>query len=520
MAFNRDDFLAAFLGRVTKGIETRTEEAKQYEKDERSAAERNAPLIQTRQARLDQAYSLGQQAMALGATVDQVLHSSKTGPAGIQKFTEALTTAARQRGMTTLGPSDIEQIVSMPNITPVDLDYADASSDELLRQRLKTQYGLTPAQQAEQKEVSLMGTLFGFGDRAAADKRLRDTEYMGGMSYADINAMANQKEYQSIMPEATMIFTDVNFFTKKDTLDFSRDFRDAETKVLNSREYLQAEQALREAMTFNTDLTEDEKKALLEADIKELKQKALIEGSKDTLDIYLGNYDSNSFFNSPTVNKVLQDMIGDEELEELKEIYGIEAPDAREEEEKPTLDVVDTVITSRMDEDQPETTDATADPAEEVQPAAPIDTDFPIAPTLSAAQKEILRNKFAGSILEDKASFNYTRDQWKNMSRREREERGLPVSVLGGLLFTFRDDLDEVLENRNLNVERKTNVGQNSYKIILGKKAYHVTAEQLASMDDKFFDGLKPTLFLLPYNEGEESIDEKLTDELLNRFSN
>lgn len=516
MEFNRDDFLAAFLGRVTKGIESRTEEAKQYEKDKRSAAERNAPLIQTRQARLDQAYSLGQTAMSLGATIDQVLHSSKTGPAGIQKFTEALQTAANQRGMTTLGPSDIEQIVSMPNITPVDLDYADATSDELLKQRLETQYGLSPAQQAEQKEVGLMGTLFGFGDRAAADKRLRETEYMGGMSYADINALANQKEYQSIMPEATMLFTDVNFFTKKDTLDFSRDFRDVETKVLNSREYLQAEKALREAMTFNKELSEDEKKDLLEADIKELKQKALIEGSKDTLDIYLGNYDSNSFFTSPTVNKVLQDMIGNEELEELKEIYGIEAPDAQEE-ETPTLDVVDTVITSRMDEDQP---DATAAPAEDVQPAAPIDTAFPIAPTLSAAQKEILRNKFAGSILEDKASFDYTRDQWKSMKRTEKIERGLPVSDLGGFFFTFRDDLDEILENRNLNIERKTNVGQNSYKIILGKKAYHVTAEELASMDDKFFDGLKPTLFLLPYNEGEEIIDETLTDELLNRFSN
>jgi hypothetical protein len=518
MAFNRDDFLAAFLGRVTKGIESRTEEAKQYEKDERSAAERNAPLIQTRQARLDQAYSLGQTAMSLGATIDQVLHSSKTGPAGIQKFTEALQTAANQRGMTTLGPSDIEQIVSMPNITPVDLDYADATSDELLKQRLETQYGLTPAEQAEQKEVGLMGTLFGFGDRAAVDKRLRDTEYMGGMSYADINALANQKEYQSIMPEATMVFTDVNFFTKKDTIDFSRDFRDIETKVLNSRQYIQAEEELRNAINFNTNLSEDEKKVLLEKDIKELRQAALIEGSRDTLDIYLGNYDSNSFFTSPTVNKVLQDMIGNEELEELKEIYGIEAPDAQEE-ETPTLDVVDTVITSRMDEDQPETTDATAAPAEDVQPSAPIDTAFPVAPALSAAQKEILRNKFAGSILEDKASFDYTRDQWKSMKRTEKIERGLPVSVLGGLFFTFRDDLDEILENRNLNIERKTNVGQNSYKIILGKKAYHVTAEELASMNDKFFDGLKPTLFLLPYNEGEESIDEKLTDELLNRFS-
>ena len=45
MAFDKNAFAAAFLNQLTAGMEERKEKAEEYERQQREAAARNAPLI-------------------------------------------------------------------------------------------------------------------------------------------------------------------------------------------------------------------------------------------------------------------------------------------------------------------------------------------------------------------------------------------------------------------------------------------------------------------------------------------
>ena len=45
--------------------------------------------------------------------------------------------------------------------------------------------------------------------------------------------------------------------------------------------------------------------------------------------------------------------------------------------------------------------------------------------------------------MDDRYSMEYTRDDWKKMTRKERDKAGLPTSAIGSWNFEFRDDLED-----------------------------------------------------------------------------
>ena len=104
------------------------------------------------------------------------------------------------------------------------------------------------------------------------------------------------------------------------------------------------------------------------------------------------------------------------------------------------------------------------------------------------------------------------------MSRKQRRERGLPETPLGGMNFYFREDIDELIEAplKNLNIKR--NLDKPTYKVkIKGRGTYHVTAEQLDAINDSYFRGSSPAIEIMEYNEGEKKV-KNITSNILKQL--
>ena len=75
--------------------------------------------------------------MELGATKEQVMAAMGSGALGIKTFYDKLIAAANQKGISTLGPSDVEAIIDMPEVFEVNPEYIDMNLNELAQ----IQYG-------------------------------------------------------------------------------------------------------------------------------------------------------------------------------------------------------------------------------------------------------------------------------------------------------------------------------------------------------------------------------------------
>jgi hypothetical protein len=498
MAFDKDAFLAAFLGRVTTGIEERREEAKDYEKEAKDAADRNAALVQQRTMRAQQAAQIGRRAIALGASEAQVRTAMSSGMTGITELNQKLQEAVEQKGVKTLGDADIEAIINMPSIPAVNTEMMDGSLDDFA----KRTYGAMPIQRAAvEDDTNIVGRLFGFGAMDRTKQKLAETDYMGGMTVADINAMSKQAEYQQLIGGAYMTFADVDYFTAEAALDFNTKITKAMSDAVGSsagKEYI------KRARSNAIDNGEDPNVAAQTAE-----QYLQTTAAKPLIDYFAETYYAGGFFNNKLATQQIKTVMGETYLNDLMELYATEAPDEEEiaQQEEDTVSV---------DENETEVL------AEPVEPVSEDDVKYPKATPLTPAQKEVLKDKFTiGENVDEEVIEFYTREQWNKMSRGTRKRLGLPESKAGGMSKHFRDEVDELLEERNVNMNLKTEGTQGTYKIkIRGRVgSYHVTAEQLASMDDSFFEGFRPDITIETYREGEKPTKKKITTTLVSKFA-
>ena len=241
MKFNWRKFAGNYASGVAADIRDRREDAEDFEDEQEELARANVPKIQRKRMLANQAAQLGHRARALGATDAQIQEALSSGVEGINEFYTKLEKAASSKGVKSLGKADIEAIVNMPNIPDVDFKFADGEYQDFVE---KT-YGVgTPEIAMPDKEYTTMQKLFGFDAKDRAKARLADKQMFEGMSVAEINAAARQGEYESLFPNATMTFTDVNFFGKKDLRTFTRDINSAmKSAVTDPSNKLAIEQA-------------------------------------------------------------------------------------------------------------------------------------------------------------------------------------------------------------------------------------------------------------------------------------
>ena len=224
MAFDWRAFTGQLASGLASDIRQRRVDAREFEEEQEELAERNLSKVQKSKQLANQAAQLGHRARALGATDAQIQNALNSGMNGIADFYNKLQKTVEEKGVKTLGKADIDAIVNMPNIPDVDFEFADGELAEQTRQL----YGFsTPKVERGETDTSVFKTLFGFDAKDRAKERLRNRQLADGMTIAEINAAARQGEYESIFPNATMTFTDVNFFGKKDLRTFTRDINSA-----------------------------------------------------------------------------------------------------------------------------------------------------------------------------------------------------------------------------------------------------------------------------------------------------
>jgi hypothetical protein len=487
MAFDKDIFLASFLDQFSSGIQQRQQEARAYKERQEAAAERNMQLIQQRQMRAKQAASLGRQAMQLGATQEQVRTAMSSGITGIQTFYDKLQTAASQKGMKKLGSDDIAAIIEMPNIPGI----VDTLEDKTLDQFAMESYGAV-GKAAPQEDRG--GFFASFLDpRGRVKQQLRETDAGGGMSIADVNAAARQAEYQSLFPQSTITYTDIDYFTSEKAYEFSTkmaDIADDAVKTDAAQAYIAA--ARRDGTT------PEESRQLEAAARKEIVEKAL----EPYIEYYGDTYQHGGFFENKLVKRQVEDLMGKDWWDDFSSAYAQQSPES-EDSEGEADQTSEALGMTPMPENEPVITLPPQDVKFEEAEALPEETIALVEESMSDELKQGYTAK-------------YTRAQWDDMTRKERRERGLPESTLGAMGFAFRDDIDELPAVKNAAIMR--NMNKDKYKIrIRGRGVYHVTKEQLESMTRGAFLAGEPAVEIMEYDEGEKKA-KNIPSTLLKRY--
>ena len=330
MKFDWKKFAGNYASGVAADIRDRREDAEDFEDEQEELARANVPKIQRKRMLANQAAQLGHRARALGATDAQIQEALSSGVEGINEFYTKLEKAASSKGVKSLGKADIEAIVNMPNIPDVDFKFADGEYQDFVE---KT-YGVgTPEITMPDKEYNTMQKLFGFDAKDRAKARLADKQFFEGMSVAEINAAANNAEYESMFPNATMTFTDVNFFGAKDLRQFTRDLeRDmsaaikgdlADTTVTNA--------GLAEAAIYKKEMEEagkkldvDEQKARVEQAKKDALDLLETEAAVKTIQNYVDSYYNDDILNNESFRRMVISAAGEPFLEDLLERNDIE----------------------------------------------------------------------------------------------------------------------------------------------------------------------------------------------------
>jgi len=239
MAFNKDQFAAAFLNQITGTMTKRREDALEYKERQLEASERNQSLINTRNARASAAVSFGKEALQClpeGVRSKGVIRTAiASGMTGVKELRDKLAKAHADAGLSAgerLSLNDVEAIINMPNIPSIDQSLIDMS----LEQFAKKTYGAIGEASAVEDDTSVVGKLFGYGAKDRVKEELRDTPSMAGMSVADINAAARMSEFNSLIPNAVMSFSEMETFTKKDGFTFVKDLTEIYEDAYNSSE--------------------------------------------------------------------------------------------------------------------------------------------------------------------------------------------------------------------------------------------------------------------------------------------
>ena len=348
MAFNKNAFAASFLNQLTAGIEEREEKAEEFERQQKAAAERNASVVSQRKLRADEAVALAQKAKALGARKEHIVAAMSSGMTGISQLYQKLLDGANQLGVKKLGEADVETIVNMPVIPPINGDFVDFNLRELADRTFGVAK-LEKAQQEDDKQSSLVRRLFGLDDMAMAERRLQDTEYVEGMSIADINEAARQSEYESQFKDLGFTLLDVNFYGPKGKSQFISKFNDAATDAVTgtvAEDFINGE-VIREDRERKEEqqppLTKDEEQAIRKRARNELIRLAV----EPVISEFESEYGRGGFYRDTTTKEMIESVLGEDYVIQQASIFG----DDREEQEEETKEEITPFIASPTDED-------------------------------------------------------------------------------------------------------------------------------------------------------------------------
>lgn len=337
MAFDWKNFAGSFLSEVTEDIQERTKKAEDYEKERKALAARNLSVVREREANAQRAAQLGRQAMAYGATKEQVIAAMSTGINGVADLTTKLQELHQQAGLRpeqTLTKEEIDIGISMDGIPAIDPSLIALDIEKLARRAYGAERPPTEAT-ATEEQPSFMRSLFALDAKDAVDRKLKQEKYYGGMSVADINFLARQNEYQSLYPEATMTFANLPKFNASARADFNKDVVSAiNNSVKAGKDEIAAARTL--ALSKEGLVVDGKKLSADEAEVMTRKE-LQIEAARTVIEKYAEQYEFTGFFDDKTVKDMIikinqvtnkeGDRSGIEYYQSLLKQYNIEIPE-------------------------------------------------------------------------------------------------------------------------------------------------------------------------------------------------
>lgn len=331
MAFNNKEFQANFLNQVTDRMVDMREEAEAFKEKQTAASERNRSLISTRTARANAAVSLGREALQYlpeGARSKAIIRTAMaSGMTGVSELRNKLAKAHANAGLAageTLSINDIEAVINMPNIPDIDKSLIDMP----LEQFAKETYGATAKAAEFKDDTNIVGKLFGFGAMNRAREELGKTPSGDGMSVADINAAARLAEFNALIPNAVMSFSDIKTFSKTEAFTFAKDIskmyddakdsKEAEAKAAEDVQRLIDARPAGEPESYITDAQID--------DVRRNSIQLYARGEvKKYIDIFAKQYGSvGGFFNQQIAMDQIDNLMGKGYLDILKGDYGLD----------------------------------------------------------------------------------------------------------------------------------------------------------------------------------------------------
>jgi molybdenum cofactor biosynthesis enzyme len=331
MAFNKKEFAAGFLNQVTDNMVDMREEAEAFKQEQIEASERNRALISTRTARASAAVSLGREALQYlpeGARSKGIIRTAMaSGMTGVSELRNKLAKAHANAGLSAgekLSINDVEAIINMPNIPDIDTKYIDMP----LEQFAKETYGATAKAAEFKDDTSIVGRLFGFGAMDRTREELGKRDAGDGMSVADINAASRLAEFNSLIPNAVMSFSDIETFSKTEAFTFAKDISEMYDDAKDSKEAL-AKAAEEQKRLIDSRPEGEPISYITDAQIADVRRNAIQlyarEEVQKYIKIYAGQYGAvGGFFNQKIAMDQIENIMGKGYLDILKGDYGLD----------------------------------------------------------------------------------------------------------------------------------------------------------------------------------------------------
>ena len=253
MGFDWQAFATGFMETTAENIKERKTEARAYEERQRDLAERNLVTISKRRAVANQVVGLTNMLRENGASDKVIQAAIASGPQEVATLASKVEEASRTLGRK-LGPADIETLVSLPeNFSPIDMD-----TEAFINQTYGLGYKGAGVSEDKPKQT-FMDRLTGRKQMDMARSRLDSEVMQEGLTAYDINQMAAQQDYESLVPGTFISFNDLKVFNPaKDMSDFTRTMSNLVKDVQDSAQFEQIETSIQQT-TFSEDLSEEQK---------------------------------------------------------------------------------------------------------------------------------------------------------------------------------------------------------------------------------------------------------------------
>jgi len=475
MGFDVQAFATGFLESRVKDIEKKGDEARAFEEQQRTLADRNTQTLSKRNAVVQQVVGISNMLRDNGASERVIQAAIAAGPQEITTLANKVTKAREDAGGGKLGASDIEALVNIPE----GFSVMDTDTTNLIRKTYGLGYegkGVTK----DMPERSFMDRLRGDKQMDMARARLDREVIKDGYTAYDVNQMSAQQDYESLVPGTFITFNDIKVFRPREDMDgFTRTINNLTKAVEDTGAYSTLDTEIK-GLIGAIRVSEDPgevaaAKARLpkaQAEMDELYLSTVGSTIQDMVDTYgesftdnaggyLRSFLSESYVNSLSLGTTKTD--ADTQTEDAFSPTGQEPIDTPEVNVSllPDVDMDEVAVAVPKLRPQPEgepevtpevelevatTSEQDADPLEITQYAPKLANAVDSALGLSAAAETAQLNIDNQKTMAQTMA-TVTLEEWDEMSRGERKKKGLPVHNLD-LAYAGKDNFKKIEKER------------------------------------------------------------------------